>query len=351
MFTLESYTSETKKLQANKPFIVSVPTNKRENNMLVFNSANGQNWQNTNQRISNELQVKLPEYPKKAYVKYPEYEETPKPIYPPAPSKPRAPHTPKAESYKPDVTRYQFNKAEKIKKKYDERYLKAMQSYQIRDEKYDLRYSRYQSQLLMYEKACLEYNQKLKEWHASNEIARANFKNSEEYLAAVEMEKIAQDDFAKRVIAWKNLRYEKLGEEAKKLEKMGLVDDQFLNNYIFSFNQLGWINCDRFYSVSENELADITIMDADTLEEKVLIVFKDINSMMSAYKPYKSGNYKVSRVPLNTKKDVFAYKVIKGKPYLCLQTINSEETILNLKFKESSFVEIKKLLEGFNRSA
>lgn len=350
MFKLEAFTSEDKKLRVNKPFIISVPSSKRENNMLVFNSSNGQNWQNTNQRISNKLQVKLPEYPKKAYVKYPEYDETPKPAYPVAPTKPRAPHTPKVESYKPDVKWYQFYKAEKIKKKYDERYLKAMQSYQIRDEKYDLRYSRYQSQLLMYKKNCLDYPQKLKEWYAYNEIAKENFKNSEEYLAAAEMEKIAQNDYAKRIAAWKNIRFEKLGEEAKILEKMGLVDNQFLNNYIFSFNQLGWINCDRFYSVPQNELVDITIIDTDTLEEKVLIVFKNINSMMSAYKTSKNGNYKVSRVPLNTKKDVFAYKVIKGKPYLCLQTINSEETVLDLKFKESSFVEIKKQLEEFNRS-
>lgn len=60
---------------------------------------------------------------------------------------------------------------------------------------------------------------------------------------------------------------------------MGYVDENIFSNYIVSTSNLGWINCDRFYNIPDNEKIDFVVAEY-TEGHQYYLIFKNIKSLI-----------------------------------------------------------------------
>ncbi|MGB0176301.1 MAG: hypothetical protein ACPF9D_03985, partial [Owenweeksia sp.] len=61
---------------------------------------------------------------------------------------------------------------------------------------------------------------------------------------------------------------------------------------------MSWINIDRFYKMDPTDLRAVTLLDVDETEEKVFVVFRNLNSMLPMEKKHEgSAFYKRDRFP------------------------------------------------------
>ena len=114
--------------------------------------------------------------------------------------------------------------------------------------------------------------------------------------------------------------------------------------------QFGWINCDRFYDITNITNLKYTFSIKDSIvSANVYLVFKNINSIMqSSYFSfgdilYNSG---FENIPLGEKTQLIALSIKNGKTYSYKSEllIKSNETI-QLKLKETSQDQLGKLFE------
>ena len=61
--------------------------------------------------------------------------------------------------------------------------------------------------------------------------------------------------------------YTLLAEFENDYDIKGNLDAASVDNYFFQVNQLGWINCDRFLNVPQEEKMIMVINDEDEVEE------------------------------------------------------------------------------------
>jgi len=113
----------------------------------------------------------------------------------------------------------------------------------------------------------------------------------------------------------------------------------------------GWINCDRFWEVPNKTNLTVELNPSDSINfANVYLVFKDINSIMSAncysYKG-KMNNDRFENIPLGYKVRLVACSIKKDKvvSYASDMIINNNQTI-TLSMKETSDNELKKLLNA-----
>jgi hypothetical protein len=112
---------------------------------------------------------------------------------------------------------------------------------------------------------------------------------------------------------------------------------------VVELNDFGWINCDRFYEISEEDKTDLRIAfpAIDSIEYAVAyLVFKDLNSVMDlpCYPPV--GNQyspKFLNIPLKAKTKLIAFTIKKGKSYLFQKelTIKPQQSV-EVNFKEAT---------------
>lgn len=116
-------------------------------------------------------------------------------------------------------------------------------------------------------------------------------------------------------------------------------------------NQLGWINCDRFYEIPNKTDLLFTFDDKDSIiSANIYLVFKDINSVMQtsyfsfADKEFNSG---FQNIPIGAKTQLIAFSIKNGKTYTYKADLilKANETI-QLTLKETDQTQIDKLFQS-----
>jgi len=117
----------------------------------------------------------------------------------------------------------------------------------------------------------------------------------------------------------------------------------YMDTYLMSAGQLGWINCDRFTNLNQ-PLVDMFIEMSTELEDmKVELVFKDIRGYLHGMK-YDNG-YLFSNVPANQEATIVAMKLAGTKMKMAvLPCTTSDKDITNLEFKVVEPLEAKQIL-------
>lgn len=76
------------------------------------------------------------------------------------------------------------------------------------------------------------------------------------------------------------------GDILVKKYEMGYVDEAVFSRYVIMTSNIGWINCDRFLELSENEKMDLEFATASP-DNQFYLIFKNIRSMI---RPEMNGN-------------------------------------------------------------
>ena len=130
----------------------------------------------------------------------------------------------------------------------------------------------------------------------------------------------------------------------------GQLSQQTLDRYFFAVNRLGWINCDKFMNTPENQLTQIAIQDSDASEERLMLVFPHLPSILSIKSKTIQGEYLSDNIPKGMPAKLIGIKVDQGRSMLAVKDIKVGESkqSYNLVYQPKSLKEIQKILEGIN---
>lgn len=130
----------------------------------------------------------------------------------------------------------------------------------------------------------------------------------------------------------------------------GQLSQQTLDRYFFAVNRLGWINCDKFMDTPESQLTQITIQDSDTSEERLMLVFPHLPSILSVKIKTLQGEYLSDDIPKGMPAKLIGIKVDQGRSMLAVKDIKIGESkqSYNLVYQPKSLREIQKVLESID---
>jgi hypothetical protein len=136
----------------------------------------------------------------------------------------------------------------------------------------------------------------------------------------------------------RQLAYDK---HIKLLEANPLSNINTAQEYLLlSTQQLGWINCDRFYN-NNNKVDYLVKLDEKT---SLLIVFNNMKSILGC-----DGKGVFHNVPLGEKITIVALKAHEGKIMLAMhETVITQKPFENLEYKQISLKEYKLKLQKLN---
>ena len=133
----------------------------------------------------------------------------------------------------------------------------------------------------------------------------------------------------------KNAPLKIINETSFAMKKNKSVSD--FGNYAMSTSRLGWINCDRFIKIKEEDKRELAFQ-ADN-NTKIYLAFQELNSMLT---PTRIGNViSFEGIPTGEKVTIVGIKLKDSKPqiYYKEMTIGENEWITPI-FQESSIDEI-----------
>ena len=366
MISLEAISGGEKlKLQAGQELIVGMPTQMQREGMELFlgeTDENGQlsDWQATNQGYETDVTayLKFPPRPKapNAIYHYPKFklDLSGEPIAPTRPKAPYKPFKPKRENVKYDpgfVKRLLMGK-KKIEEKEDAIFAEKMTKYEERMKKYHRKMIRYEQEEKRYQKKNTEYKRAHKAWERGLSRQYDNHEESEAYKKQMEIYRAVYERkmkvYKEKLAKWRQEKDRILEEFETKYDQVGNMSAQTLNNYLFRVNELGWINCDRFYNIPESEKMELAINDPDQEEERVFIVFKEIDSILRPGK--RNQQYISSRIPKSADVKIVGIKIKDGRPQLAVKEtkVDALASDYTLEFKTCSLKEMRSTLTALN---
>ena len=130
----------------------------------------------------------------------------------------------------------------------------------------------------------------------------------------------------------------------------GQLSQQTLDRYFFAVNRLGWINCDKFMNTPESQLTQIAIQDSDASEERLMLVFPHLPSILSVKSKTVQGDYLSDNIPKGMPAKLIGIKVDQGRSMLAVKDIKVGESkqSYNLVYQPKSLREIQKVLESID---
>lgn len=164
------------------------------------------------------------------------------------------------------------------------------------------------------------------------------------------MTTFVSDTSADGVVNWEPIPTDTVSPNGVTPDSSGNVDGNYFwydpSNYILTINQLGWINCDRFYNVP-NTTITINTNATSTDNLRAYLVFKNINSVAAAY-AY-SGSLNAYGCPIGEVVTLVVFDYKDGKEYFGQQevTITSSGTY-TVNLTEMSEAQIKSALLSLN---
>lgn len=344
------------KVKEGEEMMVAIPNTDRKDDMEVFLSDGGADWTPNNQPITVKPYsiVKAP-FPKmdKRNVNLPtlEVDKSNMPVAPALPRKPRKPHAPKKSSYERNIAWYKLNK-EEIRNKQEIEYQKATDRHDKKMDKYEKRMHNYQEASIAYQTKFTNYLIAQDCWEEQADADRKAFKTTPEYLALLALFNRTHDKnyarYQAEVKKWKEERKLAMVKAGEDMDKLGITNHQALDNYVFTFNEMTWINVDRFYHMEQKDKQLITLTKKEAGQERVLIMFKNINSMLPMNLEKGRKVYVQEDFPKKEAAVIFAYKVQDGKPMLCYQEIDGSYNY-QLNYKPTTFAEIKSIINQYKQ--
>lgn len=147
-------------------------------------------------------------------------------------------------------------------------------------------------------------------------------------------------------------KYEKREDYMKSFdEKYAEFEDEPITNmdkaeaeyYIFNVTQLGWINCDRFQYLDEDDKMDFFVDFEVDEDVEFKMIFSEINSVLKA--GVKNGKYYFPNVAKGEWVTIFGMKNTNGQIQTFFQKVLvSEKEVQDVAFKETTLTELKEEL-------
>jgi OmpA family len=347
---------------------VAVPKNTDQPGMQLFTSADGSDWTAAGQQpITAPTASKWefysfmhPAEPMRTFpdLQFPRYRESQvgKPHQPVDPVFPKAPVPPREESYRAQTHWWQFLSHASIERAAHERYVRALRAHEERIVRYEKKVRQYEVDRAAMPERIAQFKEHAVSWIAQKKQEhdawcreqyapiRAIYDSTYASRMAAYNEAMAEywAKYHQHYNAWRDERNKCLEEYALLAERNGTADIGGLNAYVFNAAQLGWINCDRFYEVPQEQKYVAEVVDKDRAREMVYLVFSDIRSIVSMVRD-EAGTYYYGGVPKTQQVELLAFTVKDGRPMLCRRPMKPGAPQA-LVYERSSFAEIKKLL-------
>ncbi|NRB52115.1 MAG: OmpA family protein [Saprospiraceae bacterium] len=354
-------------LDTDQAMAVALPTKQMKDGMQLFmgeQAADGSvtNWSATQQAPApslDEYLLDLPPFPKVKHdwIKPPKeiIDYSGEPVTPRKPIKPHAPTKPRREAvvYYPRGMEGIFMSKAKREKKEEAMFEKKMAAYNRKLANFKERQAGYRVAMEKYQHDFKVFQQAQKDYQAKIQAQKDNFKSTPAYLAYAEQVSKSKDArralYEKEVEEWYAAKDQRITEYEAKYGDVLLGSSTMAMEYLYRVNRLGWINCDRFYQVPNEEKVDLAIADDDVEQEQLFVIFKDIKSMMRASKWKENANYQVSNLPRNMDIRVVGIKVVDGKAQLAIKdTKVSDEKPVKLSYQPASINKIRSALSNLD---
>jgi hypothetical protein len=340
------------RLRDGDSLLVALPTDAQQPGMRLFTSSDGSDWSDTGKEPLPPMpKMELPKAPLMIWptCARPRFKEdlSLRPRRPVGPARPEPPLPPRRESYSTTPRWYQFYKHARLRAGDELNYREAM-------ERHADRVAKYEERLRRYEEECLKYPEARKRYIADSIAYQQNLvvrmdefgltvvaQADSGYTQAV---RTANTRYQARLKDWRERCDAYMRSYGDRLDSLGLASttDQ-LSNYVFAVNNVGWINCDRFMTVPQEQKRELIVQDPDATDERVYLVFKNINSLI-ALQNDGQGRYVGSNVPRNEPAELVAYKVADGKAMLCRQPVKWDGHMA-LDFKPARIAEVREALQ------
>lgn len=141
-----------------------------------------------------------------------------------------------------------------------------------------------------------------------------------------------------------NTNYKASFQQKYKNSDISDIDEAELNYYIFNANELGWVNCDRFYKSTAKKI-DYIVQTDSAFDGQVSLIFKDFRGVLIGEKTEKGYIFK--NIPINERIDIVAMKSgEKGLLFAMKQTTTSEKPYRDLAFKPLKVADLDKEIEN-----
>ena len=340
------------RLRSDAPMTVTMPTAAIKPRMQLFLSSTGTNWAVAvpELRIGKPVQEgwnQIPPRPPEIPFKLPVYKEDQrgKPIRPVQPVPPRVPSMHKEREYVRKDPWWGFMRPNAIRANTQKAYAQAEARYAASSKRYQARMERYNLENAGFPAAARQYEVRMMLWEErkkqdkerwSSEVYEPARERIERYAAPVARKYQAE------LAAWKKERNIALEHYAKWADSTRSTTVTSLTNYVFSTTELGWLNCDRFYSIAKESLQQVTAQMDQPGEAQVYLVFTSMRMLMNM-EPDNKGGCISPLAPVDQPAVVFAFKVIGGRTQLCVQPVKPNEKPV-LKFTPSSVAEVSRKL-------
>ena len=155
-------------------------------------------------------------------------------------------------------------------------------------------------------------------------------------------------------INYQRSNYRVNNEDFKKEFEKKVNDDNFqktniseVNRYVFGVSKLGWLNCDRFYSLS-GQKTDYSILIDQPENAIVTLIFQRFKSIISGWA--ESDRITFKNVPLGEKVIIEAIKTVNDQIFLAVQEAEiTNKDLKELQFKPVTMDLLKKELDKLNK--
>lgn len=111
-----------------------------------------------------------------------------------------------------------------------------------------------------------------------------------------------------------------------------------LDSYVFKTMDLGWINCDRFYSVPKEQKVDLLVNS----HTPVRVIFNKINAVMEGTQNGKQNTF--SAIPKGEPITIFGIRKKGEKLFMAFEQTKVGKDPINVTYKEVTFEEMQKTL-------
>ncbi len=357
MINISAQTASGKEvfLDSNKNLEIKVPYQNFQKGMEVFISDKGEDWTSTGRPVAADalniysLRPKL-NFSNLRYFKVPHFRRdyTNKPSKPELIGKPKPPKRPNETEYFKSLKWYEQPIARIIKKRQNEAYTNALNRYEDNRSTYKRRKEHYERHSLEYNQKMNAYHEAYQKWNRQQLTDSLDFKNVEAYINAVNENKKIYEAIRdkERLIdeEWKR----RIDSAMESYSDDSAVSGTLVNSYVMHYNELTWINIDRFLKYKPSDLRPITLKDTDASGEKTYIVFKDIKSLLPLRKSEDGKLYKRDGIPKKEKAALLAYKVEDGKALVYYEKISGKKKDYTLSYEVYKLSEFRALLKDLN---
>lgn len=332
-------------LNSSKPVNISMPTVNMRDDMNVFLSQDGTDWEITEQRPSNAqsqaIKTVVNPGPPPFRFKEPKYEGERKPIKPTIIATPKMPVLPDSSRYFKPIPWYSLNKKETLKSQKTS-FDKALLKYKVKVGEFQERTAKKALQESNYDERMAAYELKLRTWEKEYYDSKKEYMNrsmKEQYARYVHKYKSAQKyDYQE---ARENQDLKKAMDSYEANERSRVLKEV---HYAFSMASLGWVNIDCFTGNKE-EKKEILVHNPDpNMNVQVKLLFPDINSCLSMG-TQNFENFIQTGVPVSQTPKVVAYKIEEGSIYYCERDLN-DDNYASLKFEYITFSKFREKISA-----